>query len=714
MTGLGDKVHMKWAPWSCWEIFIILFTAGLTTFLVFDQPNFVQDAIDADLVVPGTFFWDILHRAGAWGAFELPRIPSFFPDLLVFGVGQLATGSWKFGYFFYGLVAFTTLILMAGRIIQSQSEGGLARGCMAFLLWALPILAVELWPGTPAEAAIHTWIFRPISHGGMFVLSLAALGLALGNLNRLRWYLLVPLFLASVLGLVSDLLILSNFVGPLCVAMGYFSWRRSVRPANCAVVAATVAAALAVGLAIDHAMPRQSVSHLLIWSDIPSHAAAFLVSPFYPLGVDAPFAILLGLGLPLSGLVLGCPRPLSRDRVIHVEPATFWWIAGTVGVLGSVLVTALMYAEVHSYRYAEALLWWPVIMVSSVVNRRVRVGSRFYPAVPFAAMTASLIALAGFHKPALFAADDPLLSCIQDQPGLEAGLGGLNYANYLLAESDWSVQMEVLFDPDGGAFHILNDPYWYLHDRRDPSRPPPFNFIVMTPPPDADALASLRRTFGRGAKEFWRAHRFAGLNKDLIRSLYGAPDRVVSCPSSRGATRRTSSSVDLWIYDRPGQLFDRLVGVSRLLWPSMIAEGRSVCAPPQRLSGTGASTSADAITVQLGTAGGVATYGPYVDLPPGRYVFSLLYRLDGQDRGGDQWLVTALSGKRPLFSGPLPATGSAFATVDAELAVPADAHDQVELVTVLGGAGAIEVKGVGISPVGGAGERHPCGSSLTD
>jgi len=31
--------------------------------------------------------------------------------------------------------------------------------------------------------------------------------------------------------------------------MGYFSWRRSVRPANCAVVAATVAAALAVGLA---------------------------------------------------------------------------------------------------------------------------------------------------------------------------------------------------------------------------------------------------------------------------------------------------------------------------------------------------------------------------------------------------------------------------------------------------------------------------------
>jgi hypothetical protein len=692
---------------------LVFLSTILATVIAFDQPHFLEQAVDSDLVVPASFFWDLVHRAGAWGEFQLPRIPSFFPDLTVYGLVQLATGSWRVAYFAYGLVALTALAWLAGWIVDAQTNSGTPRGAAAFLVLALPILGIELLPAAPAEAAIHSWIFLPVSHGGVFVLSLAGFAVAAASLRRrgAPWLLLLlPLTIAGVLG---DLLFVAGFVGPLLAALAFAGWRRMVPPRRIVAVALVVLAAIPLALAADSLILREPTFVLLKGREIVADAIAFLTSPFYPLGVEAPFAVLAGLGLPIAGLIVARP-PLAmlrrrRDAAEEFEAAGFWWVAAVSAVICSAVATAPVYYEsVRSYRYTEPLLWWPVIITAALLAKR----GRSLPTLALGALTvlAAFVAVrpAGLHWPAILTWRDPLAACLvdaQDRQGLRAGLGQYPFANYLFAASDGRLQVEEIHDNEGGAYRDLNDLYWYWHDRHDPSRPPPFNFIVVTPHPDAAALAAARTRFGRGAKAYWQRHVNLGLKPALLRQLYGEPDRILECPGSLGITRQVSAWTDIWIYDRPGMLYDRLIDASPIVWPSLFAAHRSICLSPRHLHSPGGVNTGDAITARLGPSGGVGTFGPYVDLPPGRYAISLAYRLTAPTPG--RWSVTTDAGARQWFSGALPPSSADRSDIVADIDFPQGAQ-RMEVVTSLPGAGDIRVDGIGIAPEGAQDGPTPC------
>jgi hypothetical protein len=101
------------------------------------------------------------------------------------------------------------------------------------------------------------------------------------------------------------------------------------------------------------------------------------------------------------------------------------------------------------------------------------------------------------------------------------------------------------------------------------------------------------------------------------------------------------------------------------------------------------------------------TWGPNLDLPTGRWRIAMRYRLASAEPGADRWEIAGLYAGTRLHSAALPATGSAIATVTAEIDLPRPIQ-AVETRSFIAGDGRIEILGASFEPIGRAGTAARC------
>jgi hypothetical protein len=78
----------------------VLALCGLAFFLfVSRQPRYLNLQMNADMLLPVSLLWDLRHHDYAWLGFQLPRVPSLVPDLLLYAATDLATGSYRWALF---------------------------------------------------------------------------------------------------------------------------------------------------------------------------------------------------------------------------------------------------------------------------------------------------------------------------------------------------------------------------------------------------------------------------------------------------------------------------------------------------------------------------------------------------------------------------------------------------------------------------------------
>jgi len=235
--------------------------------------------------------------------------------------------------------------------------------------------------------------------------------------------------------------------------------------------------------------------------------------------------------LPLIAMI-GYPLAAMRG---HEQQAArgmtgFWWVASASSVLVTVLAIPLYYEGPANFRYASALLWWPLIWFAAML---VRVAGPVRGTAVATGLTGTTIVLgfayfsAGAHAPAVLSLHHPLEACLlegQRSAGLEAGLAGYWQARAIEASSDWWLQVDQI-SKDGSAYYWGNDRFWYTHDIHDGARAPRYNYIVM-----------------------------ATLDESAIRHHYGAPSRTLDC----GGTA-------VWVYDDAESVRRVLVSLSPIL-----------------------------------------------------------------------------------------------------------------------------------------------------
>ena len=511
---------------SAWGAGLVAAGSAVGCLVLFDTKSFLDTVIQSDSLQLASAVWDYSTHDYARVGFQLARVPSLVPDLLVYGAIQLATGSWRLASLGYGGLSLLAFAVLAGGIVRDVTHSEWRTGVQAVLLLSLAALMLEL-PITAASR--HLVLLMPSHHGGSFILSLAALSVARRWLRQPTGSMLILLFGLVISGVLSDFLFVITGVGPLLAVLAYMSLRRRIAAASVGLLLCCLAAGVAVARQLDRLLTREPIS-AIDWTSVPERANAFLAS-LADLAAAAPLTVLLADVLPLLALIA---YPLvarrGRRRGGSTEAEEFWWVASASSVLATVIATGLYYEDLASYRYVTALLWWPIVWTAAVLVRATGLARGYAVATGLSGVTAVLgfaYFWAGPHAPAVLSLHHPLEPCLvegQRSAGLKAGLADYWRARTIEASSDWRLQVDQI-GRDGSAYYWGNDRLWYTHDIHDGTRAPQYNYIVM-----------------------------ARLDEAAIRQHYGAPSRILDC-----------GGVAVWIYDDPASVSRVLVSLSPIL-----------------------------------------------------------------------------------------------------------------------------------------------------
>jgi hypothetical protein len=139
----------------------------------YDQPHFVEELLSADTLLPAAFAYDLTHFSNVMAWFQLPRVQSIVPDLVLYGLNQGLTGDWRIAHFSFGLFSLLAMAVIATVVIGQSVKCTFAEGGLAFQAIALPVLFLELHD-PQQEGAFHFSLFHPASHGGQFVPAIGA------------------------------------------------------------------------------------------------------------------------------------------------------------------------------------------------------------------------------------------------------------------------------------------------------------------------------------------------------------------------------------------------------------------------------------------------------------------------------------------------------------------------------------------------------------
>lgn len=592
----------------------------------------------SDTLLPAAWAHNMIHSRESITQFQLPRIPSFFPDLMLTLLLSFILPSWQVVALCYAATSYVALILLGGTIVSRLAERQFLASAATFL--AVAALAQLLDLEFNGAAGAFSLVFAPVIHSGSFVLSLAALLLARKRIAKTTVWMTLALLSVAAIGVASDRLFVGSFLLPLIAGwLGLGQFRRGLPTIAWATLGCTV------GIAIDWAVfPRL----LLRQADLP-------------VNFKTQFSLLSALVHDQTvhiGILLGaaaCCLPLLWAR--RVPEMRFWSLAGAVSVIGFSFLLPLLYADQTAVRYVQPVWWWGLIAIAATFHR-------FLPRLSLAGACAGVSALlaaiasqgAGLLQPSQLARyQDPVAACLISMKAsgrIHAGIAQYWLARVIEASSDWKLQVPQVMG-SGNVFLWGNNRLSYLHDVTDPAKAPLFDFIVVK-----------NLDFGGVVKRF------------------GQPDNIVSCPET-----------DVWLYSAPGGIGRKIGGISAVEDAYDNLSTSYSFGPVDFLSAAG-PLGVEGVTLPANAgAASIASYGPYVRLRAGTWKLKLRYTLDGMTVGNETFDLAIDVGKKRLIVGPLERGEDQVKNIDLALE-----HDtsSLELRTFLNPGGHLKIEGLTI------------------
>ncbi len=380
-----------------------------------DRPGFF---ISSDTLLPASFVWDALHHGYAWSGFQQARVPSLFPDMLLYAIVQIAAGGWRLAAAVWVFATVGWLMALGSWIVGRIERRGpeVAPLCFALLTLAVLTCAMLGFPRFSADADIagyffpYLFVLLPFTHGGPFLLALTGAAVASRELERPLEPKTLALGALTWAAALSDMLCFVSLLVPLTAAL--LAGRRAEAIPRRTMVRLLAAAwsGAALGWASAQLLNRQPIPFPRR-AEIPAHVARFITDlPNHP-----------GMALTMIVLVLILAADAWR-RGWRGWLASFWSVFAATSALASLGLTILLYEEIWSYRYALPFLWWTIILSAALLSRLV--ARLALPRIALACLVVALLFVfsnRGWHMPGVLTWNSALAACLQ-RKGLRAGL----------------------------------------------------------------------------------------------------------------------------------------------------------------------------------------------------------------------------------------------------------------------------------------------------
>lgn len=425
---------------------------------------------NTDMLLPVDLLHDVTLGVDVARQFQLPRVPSFFPDLAVMALLRPIWVGWHAPLLAYALLSAAALIVMTARLAARLGGPSWAMCLMVTAaLFALLLLPGADWLGLPTPAI---FALMPVIHSGSTLLVFAAVLLVLPARRSVR-----PVLLAALAGLIflaslSDKLFDVAFVLPCLAALAAVNLvrlraRQPISRPDLAIGMVLVVSVVA-GLGAERWLFR-------VW---------LVRQPDIPLSLRDlqnwrwDYAARPELWLVAFCLIAGA---VLLWRLRHrLEPFLLWLVAASTACLMAFFM--LFYVDHDSLRYVQVLFWWLIVLATVQLGR---IGARALlvacGGVAGLLVVALLLTPERVLSPPVLRWRDPAASCLQElaaQGRIHQGLAEIWTARGLEISTDWQVPVAQLANT--GAVYVWgNNRLFYAQDHRNPTLPARFDFVVM-------------------------------------------------------------------------------------------------------------------------------------------------------------------------------------------------------------------------------------------
>jgi len=548
------------APWLA----LALIVAGLLTSL----PEWLAN-LDSDALYLVSFFRDLFVEGYPIRYWNLTPAPYFFPDMVLFFPLLGLAPDPGYAYAAYAFLSFFLLIFLAGLVARSLGADRRAALSHALLAGAL---MVSLAKGGRYEDIMDS-LFEPTFHAGVILVGfgLIVVLLAVARRGYSPWSAGL-FFLLSFLTILSDKIILAQFIAPLALAglvlavMGLTSWRTAL--ISLGLMAAGGLAALGVTELLNLAgifyvpQPVENPYGLETMYD----SFSYVVYKFWRRNELIRFIFIGWLTLTLAALGYGL-RQWFKSRRAGARPAEAvgglllvgWLGLFSVGGTLAAPVAAKVWMNVTSLRYLQPAWVVPLFFGFGLLAAgRGRYLEWLRLAVFIAALGAAAFRIApdlpelGRSLRLPYPDEIAWLDEVARKYHLHNGYGDYWYARRLTVLSRTGLRVNQILPDASGLYRCINNSAWYTGlKRRGPVQYPRYDFFVVN-----------------------------NLLADRLRLQFGPPTAQLS-----------SNGLALWVYNRERHVAARqwlrlqasiLTGQDRPPWMY-----RPLNSPPYTPDGTG-------------------------------------------------------------------------------------------------------------------------------
>ncbi len=454
--------------------------------------NGIRIFFQSDTLYLPSIYYDLFRDHNRLQGWHLNPSPNFFPDMIVYFLFMALSGNFIVSSFIFSFIQYLAILLVIlyiYRVIVPEIP-------VQFLSGTILLMTLFFLVTFYSKDFIFTfYIISNAYHTGAFLMGLVCVALTFDYLKRPRNFILILLFIFSLLSVVSDRLFIALYILPIC-AIGILPLKHQKTKEVVKIFSVNIAALIPGLLAL-----RILANSHFVFIDSPNRIADFSNSKSsffllfkqlgeYAAGMNIKTLIIGGTLLSFCGLCIIFYRNIRKEREVSLLTTYSLFSAiYTVVVLFMPVING-KYTGYDTFRYNVYVFYLGIINMGILLYYLFSIGGKKSSFTSFVTKIVMIFGLYLLFTGFIFFSSGGLKGYFSYSPEIAKSLDAIKDAEHLKygVANYWDAKLITMFSKKGikvypvhdGLIpypHVTNENWFYAKNAE-------FNFFVINHVPD--------------------------------------------------------------------------------------------------------------------------------------------------------------------------------------------------------------------------------------